>query len=44
MGLKSYYSDLMDGNYLAGSGLLARKMSAVATETSKVLTEVRLLL
>ena len=43
IGLKSYYSDLMDGNYSAGSGLLARKMAAVETKTSKVPTGVRLL-
>ena len=28
IGVNSYYSDLMDGNYRADSGLLARKMAA----------------
>ena len=40
IGLKSYYSNLMDGNYWAGAGLLARKMAAVKTKTSKVPTGV----
>ena len=36
---KSYYSEMMDGNYWAGSGLFARKMAAVGTKTSKVPTD-----
>ena len=38
IGLKRYYNDLTNGNYLTGSGLLARKTAAMETETSKVLT------
>ena len=34
----------MDGNYSAGSGLLATKMADMGTETSKVPTGVRPLL
>ena len=44
IGLQSYYSDLIDGNYWAGSSLLARKMAAAERKTSKVPTGVRLLL
>ena len=43
IGLKSCYSDLVDGNYWAGSGFLATKMAAVETKTSKVPTGVKLL-
>ena len=44
IGLHSCYGDLIDGNYGAVSGLLARKMAAVETKTSKVPTGLRLLL